>query len=550
MKKMVPLLLVMGLIASPNLVYGKMKENVEKEEKIIIFKNEKAFSAQVIKYGEDINKLKNAPILTGRFTKEEIERLKNNPNVLKIESNITFKIQTETQDWGMGNIQAPYAWDLGYTGKGVKVAVLDTGIDTEHEDLQVVGGSSFVWYTDSHDDDHGHGTHVAGIIAGKHNGKGIKGVAPNVELYGVKVLDDWGYGDIVDIVDAIDWAITNDMDIVNMSLGTPTYVSSLEMMVKKASENGVMIVAAAGNDGNEEGTGNSMNYPAKFQEVFAVGATDLNNKRAYFSSTGVEIDIAAPGYEINSTYPDNDYEVLSGTSMATPYVVGMMALYKEAYPSLTNQQLMEMAKSNAIDLGTVGFDPLYGNGLIQFPSKYNKVFKDVAPKFWAFDYIGEITDKGWMNGYASGNFKPNQSLTRAQAAVVMVKMLDLKPIEEIKQSFQDVPTTHWAYPEIEIAKQHGVFSGKYDQTFGPEESLTRAQAATIYVKGLKFPLENPSTNSFSDVKSDYWAYSSIETIKNKGIVDGYGNGEYKPNQVITRAQFAKNLYKIIPHLNQ
>jgi subtilisin family serine protease len=223
--------------------------------------------------------------------------------------------------WGVDRIDAEYAHSAGYTGAGVKVAVLDTGIDYKHSDLDdnCYGGVNVINSRKDYKDDNGHGTHVAGIIAAENNNIGVVGVAPEASLYGVKALDRNGSGWLSDIIAGLEWCVNNGMDIVNMSLSTNSDIQTFHDACDAASST-VTLVAAAGNDGG------AVDYPAAYDSVIAVSATNSSDGLAYFSSYGPEIAIAAPGVNILSTYKGGGYETHSGTSMACPHVVGTLAL--------------------------------------------------------------------------------------------------------------------------------------------------------------------------------------------------------------------------------
>jgi len=222
--------------------------------------------------------------------------------------------------WGIKRVKAPETWNTT-TGAGVKVAVVDTGIDYSHPDIapNYVGGYNAINPDADPLDDHGHGTHVAGTIAGAGEDK-IVGVAPKASLFGVKVLDARGGGSYATIIAGIQWAVENKMDIVNMSLGGPS-VPALEEAVKNAYAAGVTIVAAAGNDPRAE-----VSAPAMYPETIAVSASAHDDSLAFFSTTGPEVDFIAPGHEIDSTWPGGGTNRISGTSMATPHVSGLAAL--------------------------------------------------------------------------------------------------------------------------------------------------------------------------------------------------------------------------------
>ncbi len=226
--------------------------------------------------------------------------------------------------WGINRVHAPAAWD--YTeGAGVRVAVIDTGIDYTHPDLagKVDGGYNAITDSESPDsymDDNGHGTHVSGTIAAIRNGKGVVGVAPRARLYAVKVLDQDGSGNLSDVVKGIVWAANNGMQVANMSLGAPQGSDAMERALRYAKARNVVVVAAAGNSGG------SVGYPGAYPEVIAVSASDWNDKIAGFSSRGPEVKFIAPGVSVLSTMMGGDYGTMSGTSMATPHVTGLAAL--------------------------------------------------------------------------------------------------------------------------------------------------------------------------------------------------------------------------------
>jgi minor extracellular protease Epr len=325
---------------------------------------------------------------TAEMTSQNIDKLKKDStvdyveedNVVKISSTSIVKSSTSITNWGINDINATASWASGLTGKGVKIAIIDSGV-ASHPDLSIAGGTNVISDSSgsSYADDNGHGTHVAGIIAAQGLNGGVKGVAPDASIYAVKALDSDGEGYTSDIISGIDWAIQNNMNIISMSMGTSDSSAALKNAIDTAYSNGILIVAAAGNDGNTSGTGTNIEYPANYSSAIAVGAVDSNNKRAYFSSTGSKLEVSAPGVDIISTYLNNGYEKMSGTSMATPFVSGDLALLKQKYPSYTNSQLRQLLDNNVKDLGTSGKDSLYGYGLITAPSSTTTTTTVVTP---------------------------------------------------------------------------------------------------------------------------------------------------------------------------
>lgn len=226
--------------------------------------------------------------------------------------------------WGVDRIDADLVWDIN-TGQGVRVAIIDSGIDLDHPDLMenIKGGYNAINSRKSWNDDNGHGTHVAGIVAARNNIVGVVGVAPEAYLYAVKVLNRRGIGFASDIIDGLDWCLKNGIQVANMSIGSSGCSQSYHDAIIRAYEGGITIAAAAGNNGQTDG---KIVCPAIWPETIAVSATNIDNGLAYFSSYGPEVNLAAPGQDINSTWNDGYYKKGSGTSMATPHVVGTAAL--------------------------------------------------------------------------------------------------------------------------------------------------------------------------------------------------------------------------------
>lgn len=261
--------------------------------------------------------------------------------------------------WGVERVRAPRAWK-GSRGRGVRVAVIDTGVDGAHPDLKgaVRGGVNFVKPDAPPVDDNGHGTHVAGIIAARDNQIGVVGVAPEVDVYALKAFDGRGAGAISGIISALEWCIQNDVQVVNMSFGGNRN-RALSRALDAAQEAGLVLVAAAGNNGRPD----SVDFPASHPAVIAVTALNADDTLAAFSSRGPEVDLAAPGARILSTYAGQGYRELSGTSMAAPHVTGVAALLLARRPRLSGGEVLEHLKKTATQLPALGPDE-QGAGLV------------------------------------------------------------------------------------------------------------------------------------------------------------------------------------------
>lgn len=273
--------------------------------------------------------------------------------------------------WALDKIGAPQGWQET-KGENTLIAILDTGADFSHDDLSAKLrydlDRDFVNETYTAHDNHGHGTHVTGIAAAAtDNAEGIVGLGWEAEILPLKVLNDQGRGALSDAAQAIYYATNIGADVINMSFATdPSYniqcsdVPMLMAALAFAYDHGVVIIAAAGNDGQDVHNV----VPANCPYLLAVAATESDDDIASFSNHGNEIDIAAPGVSIYSTYLDNQYRYKSGTSMAAPFVSGLAALLQTQYPDYTPDHVAAAMQETAADLGDAGWDPIYGAGRI------------------------------------------------------------------------------------------------------------------------------------------------------------------------------------------
>lgn len=287
----------------------------------------------------------------------------------------SLNITSQSVPWGISKIEAPSAWKHSL-GQGIKVGIIDTGIDLEHPDLKdnikeahsVVDGTSA-------DDDNGHGTHVAGIIAALDNDIGVVGVAPKAEIYSVKAFDSRGRGRVSDIIDALNWCVKKKVHVVNMSFGFSANSRALERAIRAAHRHNIIMVAAAGNSGGRD----SVLYPAKYSQVIAVSASDRQDKAANFSSRGPEVNIIAPGVNIASTYLEQDYKNLSGTSMACPHVAGACALLM-AISGAKAENVKKVILSTAKDIGLP--EETQGVGLVNVSAAVSNIKKTKGGFFY------------------------------------------------------------------------------------------------------------------------------------------------------------------------
>jgi subtilisin len=286
--------------------------------------------------------------ILNRMTAQENE---DHNKTMQTEVNIRFKLHgtfTEQQviPWGVSAIQAPKVWPQDQ-GESVKVGIVDTGIDGRHPDLRsnIEDGVNTVDSSNPFIDLNGHGTHVAGTAAAVNNSVGVTGVAPRASLFSLKAFAADGTAFLSDIAEAIDWAIDRNIRILNMSFGSRESSQVLHRAIKAANEEGVIMIASSGN------ASESLDYPARHEEVLAVGAVNKNRRLASFSNFGRTLNYVEPGVDILSTWPVSPgYNSLSGTSMAVPHLTGICALLLSKAPELTAQQVKDILDRAAIRL--------------------------------------------------------------------------------------------------------------------------------------------------------------------------------------------------------
>ena len=327
--------------------------------------------SEVIKAGGAIKKeLKKHKMVAATMSKSALNKLRKNPNVESIEVDVRRKPMAQTTPYGYTMVQANQFAQSDTTAR--KVCIIDTGYNLGHPDLpgtndgvtgQANNSAVGNWYNDGN----GHGTHVAGTIAAYDNNEGVVGVYPGVNMHIVKIFNDsgqWTYAS--DLIDAITQCQDAGSNVVNMSLGGGSSSTTERNAMQSFTDAGMLLVAAAGNDGNS-----AKSYPASYDAVMSVAAVDSSENRASYSQYNDQVEIAAPGSAVQSTYPTNTYASLSGTSMATPHVAGGAALVWSYFPQCSNNQIRSALNATAEDKGSAGRDNFYGYGLMQLADAYN-----------------------------------------------------------------------------------------------------------------------------------------------------------------------------------
>jgi hypothetical protein len=336
---------------------------------------------------------------------EAADRLASSPLVDLAEPNIIFRAATTDpndplysngQQWnlnGLEGVRADQAWDLQRGSGGFTLAVVDTGVEYDHEDLagRCTGGYDFYNGDSDPDDDNGHGTMVAGMAcANTNNLVGVAGLDWHAKVMPLKALGASGEGSLDGVINSIYWAANNGADVINMSFTSSVYSLELQRAVDYAYSNGCVMVAAAGNEGDSR-----VNYPAGLTYVIGVGSTGRSGVRSSFSNHNSSVDLVAPGESIYGPFPGpgyNQYAWATGTSEATPHVAGTVLLVLAEYSGATPQEVWRRLKDGVRDRGTPGYDEEYGWGLLDSnASLHVPLVQITAPQEYTYPSSGKVS---------------------------------------------------------------------------------------------------------------------------------------------------------------
>ncbi len=333
-----------------------------------------------------------------KYFAEHPDSMYAEPNYILLPNRVPNDSFYRRYQWNLPLIRMEQSWDISEGSPDVIIAIVDTGIDLHHPEFQgkLVGGYNVIEDNNNPNDDNGHGTHVSGIIAARtNNHEGIAGISWRSRLMPVKAIGADGSGTAFDIAQGIRWATDHGARVINLSVGNYTPSAALQEACTYAYNHNVVLVAATGNDATDQ-----PGYPAAYKEVLGVSAVDHLKRFAEFSNFGNYVDVVAPGVDIPSTYIYGDYAALSGTSMACPHVTALASLILSVNPSLTSQEVMQLIRETAADLGRPGRDYYFGYGIIDVDSALQHakphIAAPLAPSGDGFTGIGGLLNKFFL----------------------------------------------------------------------------------------------------------------------------------------------------------
>lgn len=464
-----------------------------------------------------------------------------------------------SKQWNLTSINASAAWDRNYTGEGVRVAIIDSGLNTRHEDLggvSIVQGVNIIDGSSNVNDQIGHGSFIAGIIAAKRgNGVGVAGMLDRVELVPLKCFSDSSKTSLSYIITALYKAIDDyNCSVINLSLGLSADTSALKGAVDYAVGRGAIVVSATGNDGNSQ-----LLYPAAYDNVIGVGAIDSSEVRSSFSNYNKSVHVVAPGSDLISISNTNNsgYRSGRGTSYATPHVTAMAAMAKSRDPDLSASEFAKLLAASSKDLGAPGYDTQYGYGKIDVKSFLDKLdalsdsgFIDINGH-WAQKYINYVADNNLFSGVSDIEFSPNTNMSRAMTVSVLARMSGAN-LSGLKTNFSDVSAGQWYYSAVAWGQSTGIVAGVDADHFTPNANVSREQMAVFmhrYAMALglddgSFTLSGLSKFSdTSDISS--WAYYAVAWAVYHGLLQGRTYNSLDPGGAISRAEVATIIYRFV-----
>ncbi len=460
------------------------------------------------------------------------------------------------EQWALEFLNMGSVWNGSRTGSGVKVAVIDSGVNSMHEDFD---GTEFERGTNvldgSHDvsDQSGHGTFVSGALAAvRNNNLGIAGFCDDVVLVPIKCFGADTETDASYVVSGIYAAVDiYGCDVINLSLGMTKDLKSVREAIDYAVARGVIVVAAVGNNGVT-----TLNYPAAYDNVIGVGAVDSKGKVASFSQKNSSVFLTAPGVDIVGLWYDGEdsYSRKSGTSFATPCAVAAAVLMKQESRYADVDDFKALLMNSVVDAGTAGYDTSYGYGVLDMAAFVNRVdnytftfknrFTDIESS-WAKDYILSCVEAGFFNGVSTTTFAPEMAMNRAMFVTVLARMSG-ESISGYYNTFTDVPDDAYYAQACAWGSATGIVKGQSAGIFSPDSNVSREQIATFLYRYATISGQDTTApdmsvlNSYSDAGSisDYAKQAMAWAVKN-GLITGRTTSTLAPNEIAKRAEVAK-----------
>lgn len=467
-----------------------------------------------------------------------------------------------SKQWSIDYLGISSAWDAGYNGEGVKIAVIDSGVNLAHEDFagaNFATGYNVISNSNDVTDEMGHGTFICGLFAAaRNNGKGIAGFSTEATIIPIKCFGASKETSASYLVKSIYVAVDDyGCDVINLSSGMEENVRSMEDAVDYAASKGIIVVASAGNEGNS-----TLNYPAAYDCTVGVGAVDQNGLVTSFSEKNRSVFVVAPGAKILSlSYKSNDTLTWDGTSFSAPFVAVAAAILKQYEPSATINDFKDILIASSVDGGVAGYDTSYGYGslnianFVSVMSNYElrgigEIFPDVKGQ-WASTSIDYCYKNGLFTGVTSSSFEPETVMNRAMFVTVLSRM-SAETIAGYQNSFTDVPSDSWYTQPCAWGAVNGIAGGLGDGSFSPLGSVTREQMAVFLYRyailyGLTDGSSSPATLfTFSDKDEvSTWAADAMAWAVENNLITGRSETSLCPRDSAKRCEVATIISRFV-----
>lgn len=491
-----------------------------------------------------------------------VDELEERPRVAAAEVDTVFAALTDIptgrravsdpergRQWGLDLLDAERVWSQA-NACGQTIAVVDSGVDGEHPDLRgiVLRGKNMVSRGVGAVDRSGHGTEVAGVAAAAHdNARGVSGMAPGARVLPVGIEDAAGQMHASDLAAAIRYAIDHDATVINLSLGGPVRSPNVDYWLERAHQAGIPVVASAGNAQRND---NPKIWPAASPTTIAVGAVAPTGVWAPFSSSGMYVDLAAPGVAVLTTGRDGAYVAGNGTSLAAPFVSATVAMLKAADDDLTPDDVRDLLIDNAADAGAPGRDARFGHGIVDPLAALRAVgapalpcFSDVADLTLA-DEIERLGLAGITDGCAVRRFCPARAVTRGQMATFLSRVVP-QPASDADFFDDDDGSPH--HDGINRLAQADIANGCSTTRFCPNASVTRGQMAAFIARALDLPAAPVDAFSDDGRSLHEGAINALAAVDITGGCDAGRPQRFCPDASVTRAQMAAFLVRMMDH---